>query len=308
MWAAETNFFFLGEEEQTYSFNSRNFPVLARPFFNPNPTVNLGGLAAPGQLSELVALPGLVSGGVEVESRNNFWGIDALARRNLRDGCVWQLDVLGGFRYLHLNDEIRIREMLVGASNPMVMGLVPAGAEQFQGFLGVIEDSFRTQNDFYGGQLGFDSTMYHGRWSLNLRTTVALGNTHSKIQIDGQQVFTQPGTGRTGLNVVPGGLLAIPGANMGTFTRDDFAVVPEVGLNLGYQLTPHVRLYAGYNFLYWNNVLRAGDQISPVVDAARVPTFAPAGSMPLAVVRPVVPFSSTDFWAQGVNFGVQVTW
>ena len=63
------------------------------------------------------------------------------------------------------------------------------------------------------------------RWSLDLRTTVALGSTHQRLTIDGSQVRTLPGQAPL---VFRGGLLALD-SNIGTFSRDRFSVVPEVG-------------------------------------------------------------------------------
>ncbi|HEY8505355.1 MAG TPA: BBP7 family outer membrane beta-barrel protein [Gemmataceae bacterium] len=295
-WGLETTFFFLGEDNATYAFDSASIPVLARPFFNPNPNVTFDGVPSPGQLSEVVAIPGALDGSINVKARNNLWGIEGNVRHNLRDGCVWRFDLLSGFRFVHLADEISITENIravPGATDP-----------RFAGFVGTINDTFRTSNDFYGGQLGFISELNRGRWSLIWTTKVALGWMNQTVDITGSQVFMQNGP----LQVVRGGLLAIPGANIGRFERDRFAVVPEVGLNLGYQLTPHVRLFVGYNFLFLSNIVRAGDQIDTVVDAARVPTFAPPGAVPLPVVRPRVPFHETGFWAQGINFGVQMVW
>ena len=47
---------------------------------------------------------------------------------------------------------------------------------------------------------------------------------------------------------------------------DKFAVVPEVGFNVGYQVTPHLKFFVGYSMLYWSRVLRAGDQVDPMID------------------------------------------
>ena len=41
-----------------------------------------------------------------------------------------------------------------------------------------------------------------------------------------------------------GGLLAA-GPNLGRFERDAFSVAPEFTLNVGYSVTPNVRLFAG---------------------------------------------------------------
>jgi hypothetical protein len=86
---------------------------------------------------------------------------------------------------------------------------------------------------------------------------VALGNTHADVTIDGSTTVTDVAG-----NVVTTaeGLLA-RSTNIGRFEDDQFAVVPEVGITLGYALT--CRLYAtlGYRFIYWSEVLRAGEQI-----------------------------------------------
>ena len=55
--------------------------------------------------------------------------------------------------------------------------------------------------------------------------------------------------------------MALP-SNIGHYSRDQFSVVPEVGLNVGYQLTRHVSLSAGYTCIYWSNVHTAPEMRS----------------------------------------------
>src|SRR5207245_507774 len=95
-------------------------------------------------------------------------------------------------------------------------------------------------------------------------------------------------------------------SNIGQHNRTVFSVVPEVGLTLGYQLTDTIRLYAGYNFLYWTNVVRPGEQIDRNLDVTKIPNFTVAGARPAAVTAPVVPFKETDFWAHGIVIGVEL--
>ena len=85
-------------------------------------------------------------------------------------------------------------------------------------------------------------------------------------------------------------------SNIGHFSQSQFAVVPEIGVKLGYQLTPNLRLQAGYNFLFWSNVVRPGQQIdtsvNPNLTAARCrPRSRPTSSAaklqtPLANAQP----------------------
>jgi large repetitive protein len=57
-----------------------------------------------------------------------------------------------------------------------------------------------------------------------------------------------------------GGFLVLP-SNIGTHQTSRFSVVPEVGVNLGYAITPGVRVSIGYTFMFWTQVVRPGDQI-----------------------------------------------
>ena len=66
----------------------------------------------------------------------------------------------------------------------------------------------------------------------------------------------------------------------------------------------------GYDFLYWSSVVRPGDQIVPEASAGaktpppfgQVPTF--PGFGPGAAPVPPVPYQTSSFWAQGLNFGI----
>jgi hypothetical protein len=98
----------------------------------------------------------------------------------------------------------------------------------------------------------------------------------------------------------PFGQLAMP-SNIGRWERDVFTVVPEVGLNIGYQLTCHVRAMVGYTFLYTSRVVRPGNLIdvgiNPLAQSGAAPVFGPS--------RPAFPGTDSDFWAQGLNFGLE---
>jgi hypothetical protein len=62
-------------------------------------------------------------------------------------------------------------------------------------------------------------------------------------------------------------------------------------------VTNTIHLGIGYNFLYWSNVVRAGDQIDRVVNPQQVPALQGAAS---AATRPAFTFNGTDFWAHGL--------
>lgn len=290
-WSWETGYFFLGDRTATTTVTNPGTAVLARPFQ----------FADGRQTSELISFPGIFAGSFAATTRNSLWGAEANLKTPLWNGCRARIDGLVGFRYLHFDEELRIAESfnaLPTVTNP-----------QFAGASGMILDNFRVNNDFYGGQVGLTGELRRGPWSINTIMKVALGNTHQVADIGGGQLITQPGGMRA-----TSGLLTQP-TNSGHFTQDKFTVVPEVGFNVGWQATPHLKLFVGYSFLYWSQVLRAGDQVDPVINTPAIagtnpprPATFPITQSPTAPFRPLVPMRDTDFWAQGINFGLQLTW
>jgi hypothetical protein len=280
-WALEGSFFFLGERSIRSQANSADFPVLARPFFD----LNFGR-----EFSEISAGPGLAMGRIDVTSPSRFWGAEANVRCLACCGCSYRLEWLAGFRFLELEESLEIRESL--QSSPQ--------APQFPNSQILVVDRFATRNQFYGGQVGVVGVRQRGPWFFECCGKVALGATHEVINIDGNQVIVDP-TGT--VSTFRGGLLALS-SNIGHFSRDRFAVVPEVGINLGYQLTENLHAFVGYTFLYWNRVVRPADQIDRGLDITRIPNFGIQAN-PLPTPRPAVLFRETEFWAQGINFGLE---
>jgi hypothetical protein len=284
-------FLFLFSSGDSFATNTNAYPVLARPFININNPV--------GPYSEIIGAPGLANGGVVVNLDNSLWGAELNYRRFLRGNACARLDGIAGFRYLNFTENLSITESFVRTpDSPLGIG-TPATS-------GIVQDQFRAENNFYGGQIGLAGEVRRGRWFLNGRSSIAFGTVRQTATIGGGQA---PAFADGSIGQYQGGLLALPGANQGTFSQNKFAVLPEVGLNVGYHITPHLRAFVGYNFLYLSNVLRASGTVDPVVDAARIPNFQPPSpNGPLYPVRPAPQFTTTDFWAQGISFGLQWSW
>jgi hypothetical protein len=281
-FAVEGSYFFLGQQSTRFAASSDGSTVLARPFFDP--TVG----TQPQANAELVAFPNRLAGTVNVSLTTRLDGAEANFRANLCRGCCCRTDLLFGFRYIGLDDSLQIGEALTVLS--------PASAA---GTTFAVSDRFSTRNNFYGGQVGLDSEYRRGRWFLDLKSKVALGSNHEVVTIGGNTIITTPGGTPANLT---GGLLALP-SNIGRFSRDMFVVAPEATINLGYQVTPGLRVFVGYNILYLSNVVRAGNQIDPVVNPTLLPSTTP--TTPSLPSRPAFVFKGTDFWAQGINFGLE---
>jgi len=65
-----------------------------------------------------------------------------------------------------------------------------------------------------------------------------------------------------------------------------------------------LRLSVGYNFLCWSSVVRPGDQIDRVIDVSQIPNSG-LNATPTGLLRPAPLVRATDFWAQGITFGVE---
>lgn len=288
----DARFMFLFRNGNEFAATTAAYPLLARPFFNANTPV--------GPFAEIVGAPGLATGGIAAVLENSLWGADVNYRRFLAGSPCYRLDGLMGFRYMNFTETLSITEAFTRTpGSPMTVG-APAMS-------GLINDRFRAENNFYGGQIGLVSETRSGRWFFNTRATIAFGTVQQTAQIAGGQALAfGPGL----VAQYPGGLLALPGANAGTFSQNKFAVLPEIGFNVGYHITPHLRAFVGYNFLYLSSVLRASGTIDPVVDAARIPNFPLPGNPAVlpGTPHPAPQFRTTDFWAQGINFGLQWTW
>src|SRR5581483_11224265 len=235
--------------------------------------------------------PGVLAGSVAVNERSNFWGIEENAILNICCGCCYRVDLLGGFRYLRLSEDLDIRENLT-----VLPGVTGIGGTNI-----LLADDFNTRNEFFGGQIGARAEYRSGNVFVNAVGKIAFGETEEVVNIHGVTVFTPPGSAPIAR---VGGLLALP-TNSGKFSRDEFSVVPEVGINVGYQVTDHMRAYVGYTFLYWSDVVRPGDQIDRTINATQLPSSTGAPSTLVGPARPAFSFHETDFWAQGINFGLE---
>jgi Putative beta barrel porin-7 (BBP7) len=223
---------------------------------------------------------------VAVKTTDDLWGVEGNIRYPICCGCDWKVDFLGGFRFLQLEEGLMITENL-NVPQPLTTGVGNI----------IVVDNFHTRNEFYGGQIGIDAEWRWRRWFLGGTGKLAIGDMHQMVDIDGATTFVNgpnPGTAR-------GGFLALPGANLGTYTRDTFAVVPELGLKVGFYLTERLRFSVGYSVLYASSVVRPGDQIDTNIN----PSYIPRNGPPQGPVLPAFAFKATDFYAQGVNFALE---
>jgi hypothetical protein len=289
VWDVQFEYLTLGEQSSSFSQSSTGDPVLARPFYNVQT-----GLEA----SFLVASPNMVQGTISVDARDYFQSAGMLVGYTIfggdesafPDDSGWsygnRIDLVGGFRYYNLSDRLGITA---------VVNVTQPGPTQNTVFR--FRDSFRANNDFYGADLGFRAHMHRGRWSLKVLAKIALGNTNQTVNIDGETIVVAP---NQPVQVYDAGLLALD-TNSGVYRRNMFTMIPQLGLELGYQFNSHWRVHFGYDALYWARVARAADQIDLNVDPRNFPPPLAGGTR-----FPEHLGCTNSFWAQGISVGAEL--
>jgi hypothetical protein len=248
-----------------------------------------------------VVLPN--SGGILITSTSRMWGAEINGVAHLAETGRLSADVFTGFRYLDLDEDLELRTTTQIFPQTVIPALSSTALVQ-------TSDRFAVYNHFYGGQIGGRVTLRRSIFSLNLGGSIAIGGTNQVVKISGSTAQFFSGFLATVFpnGVFNGGILA-QGTNIGRFERNQFAVVPEIQVQLGVQLTPAIRGLIGYNFLYLSDVLRPGTQIDPVVNPSQNAAFPLAGPGVLtgpARPAPILGLSETSYWVQGINLGLEL--
>ena len=235
-----------------------------------------------------VSIPGDLTGSAVARNSLQLWGLDLSGVKTVFAGPNWVVSGIAGLRTLVLEEGFSLTDSLTG---------IPGGG--YSGQSGVENDSFKTQNRFYGAGLGMRGRYTIGPVFAEFTGRVALGVSHETLSVQGAYVDSGAGFASSR---GPYGTFAMP-ANEGRRSRNNFAAVPEVSAKLGYNLTPNVQLTVGYDFLYDSNVIRPGDQINRNLPKGQ--TFQQDGTAP-STTSPARLFRTTDFFVHGLSVGVNV--
>jgi hypothetical protein len=268
---------FWGVEDSTERFfeQSNGNPILGRPFFNP--TLGIEDVL-------IIAAPGISTGGsINVLSKNDMLSFEAWFRRTwCQDGCN-NIDYLVGYQFARIDDFLWINSL----QTPLLqIGTFPPNS------LVSVTDSFGTENEFHGGVVG---VVWEGRkdsWSLEVLGKFALGAMRQRIAINGTTVI-DPANGPA--TEEDGGFLAAP-SNEGVRQRYQLAFIPELNVNLCYNFSPCWKIWVGYSFVYFSDVVLAGNQIDRAVDLSPQAT------------QPQFRLVNNDFLIQGINIGAEYRW
>jgi hypothetical protein len=223
---------------------------------------------------------------MNVDANNRLWGAELNARRRVCSIVSDRLDAFVGFRYLSFDESVNVSGTTTTPPN--------SGGFDFSYF-----DSWGVHNQFYGGQVGLQGDFAWGRWFTNLKAKLALGDMRETARLDGSTTVVP---GNQPAFTLPGGVLVQP-SNLGSYSKDRFAVVSEITLNTGLQVTDHLRVFIGYDFLYVDHLARAAHQTDGV-DSSQIVVLNPLNRNANAT-RPQFAFGDGRFWSNGLNLGME---
>jgi hypothetical protein len=261
---------------------SATSPVYTRPFFN---------VITHEQDADPINIPNAMAGTFSASAPFYMAGAEANFRYLVGSspGTGYRLTLLAGFNFLDVGEKLLINENLTD-----VPGLGAAGNHY------VLGENFTTYNHFYGGQLGAEYEHCIGPITLQFIGKCALGRTEEALDISGSTIATEA-SGAVATN--PKAALYVGPGNVGHYTGNDFAAVPEGQFKVVYQFNQYFRMNLGYDVLWISRVVRPGDQINENVNVQ------PVGGPPVGPLEPTFEgLHGSGLWAQGFSIGMEVNY
>lgn len=228
-------------------FGETNTHGVEASFFTRHADNTFGG-AAPGGLvvfprgtkrgAQVIAFPdGLapfVTGTFPVTLATEFTTVDVNYRHKLLCSDRGRLDVLAGYRYAFLGDEL-------------YLGDTPDEHDEYRWNRAAVS------NSFHGGQIGLAGEVRANGWYVAGAAKLAFGTTTAEARAAGAFV---------GLEGLADGTFRRLGA-LAAADQTVFAVMPAFNVQFGRQVTDHARVFAGYSFQYLSRAARLGDALNP---------------------------------------------
>lgn len=307
-WGAELGGFVVESFSRNFNFgsNEAGFPLLAVPFYNTN---------TESQGSYIVSFPFIDTGSIRIDVDTRVWGVEGNGVYNVSasPNGPGGLTLLAGLRFLELREQFNMSTVsttfLASPTAGIGGSFFPAGGGNFAGaFTGVgpytvgTTDRIRTTNDFYAAQVGFRGDIGFGDAVISITGKFAPGYMRSYIDLQGSSTLQAGGVYST----AAGGVYNLA-QDLGRHRRDQFAMLGEGGVNLGYNLLPWFRLQAGYTFMYVNKVLRPTNSLAPGLNPNLIPTSPTYTGIQQGPVDIRDLTAESEFYLHGFNVGLQLT-
>lgn len=214
--------------------------------------------------------PPATTGIVTARSDLDMYGADGSLYLLLTRSDSMRMDLLGGYTYNLLKNSVSVESDSTRVPTHFTTN-----------------DLFATENTFNGGHLGVLSSVNRSRISFSTLAKIAFGGMHQSGSIRG--FSTVDGT------TLGAGILTQP-SNIGEYSRDRFAFIPELGIKLGFAARQNVQFTVGYTMMMWSGVALAGSSIDNAIDPTQL--ILGIGTRP----NPIL--SNDTFWMQGIDLGM----
>ncbi len=269
--------------------------TVAQPFLLQRPYIDI----ASGLPRNFLIANGVnTTGSITTGANGNLFGGEAnFLSRIYRNHEYEAIDLILGYRNLDLLENIGI-----GSTTFVNTGTTPFAGHNFAAPMAInVSDSVKASNYFNGAQIGARAQTGGAGITFSAYGKLALGVMDETVTRTGYTTALSPSLAPT-FQTISGGFL-VNRDNSGSQSHSFFAVIPEIGLNAGIEVTSWMSLGIGYSFFYVTNVARPGDQLSPFINSKAVPT-SPNFQAPQAVEPNTRVFQTSDYWVQGLNFSV----
>jgi hypothetical protein len=197
----------------------------------------------------------LADGQVTFEiAEQTFWALDLLGRKRLVafDGCT--VDGLLGYRRIYYEDNLSVRSDVVTLSRPLLPGTRLTSIERI-----------RTENTYDGALVGFDLETACGSWTFAIRPTATIAYLNADVTRNGATFVTLPSRERISF----AGGTYMRAEELGTFSTNQWTVIPEVALRATRTICSNVALTFGSSFVYLPQAARAAPQLDLGLDRDR---------------------------------------
>ena len=305
----------VSQNKSLFTSGETNSPNFAVPIFDVTGVFGLNGVAGqtvfvlPGPISGTPGFEGLFS----LDVSHQLQGAEIDYCYIVGDNGWFELDGFLGVEWIQLKETL----VFQGATHTAVGSPFTSNFFNFQ-------DSFKTDNNFVGGTIGFKTFSQNWDWSVETGIKVGIGVTNERVTIHGTSqtasgnlFFTTHGTAN---EILPGGIFA-QSTNIGTFDHRIFASTIEANIRLAYQVASFLEFNVGYRFFFLNRVVRPGNQmdrnvnstLTALANASRATVGTGPGPIPFGVpgpapsatgnANPLFKFNHSNYWAQGITAG-----
>ena len=271
----------VGDAPVEYALDSDELGFFARPFtdVSTDPATPTAFPVA----NDAADLP--TTGNLLLRSSSEVQAADIFVRWVLRRSCRTQFDLLVGYQFSRLDEDLAIDTFT----------LVELIDEVFETVS--VSDIFDTHNEYHAAHFGFQGEYRRCRWGLDVSTRFGFGNMRQRVTIRGASTFTDV-TGDVDSRA--SGLLAQAATNAGVHTQDKFSFMNDTGIKLNFYARERLKLSIGYSLMYWTSVVRPGDHIDLGIDGDLLDPIPPDDA-----TRPAFAFNPTDFYLHGLNLGME---